>query len=93
MAADEGPLAGVAEAAPAASFFLNHECLAGEADAAAPGDAAAAAVMGAFFLCLCLEGLGEAPGVGLEVEVWASTDETEMTAKATRGMSFFMVSL
>ena len=91
--AEEAPLAGVAEAAAAVSVFLNHECLAGEAEAAAPGDAAAVAVMRAFFLCLCLAGLGEAPGVGLDVEVWASTDETEKTASAMRGMSFFMVGL
>jgi len=39
---------------------------------------------------LCFEGLGEAPGVGLDVAVWARIVETENTVSAMRGMSFFM---
>ena len=48
------------------------------------------AVTAVFFECLCLDGLGEAPGVGLESVVCANADETEKMVNRIRGISFFM---
>ncbi len=75
--------------APPAASFLNHECFAGEGEAA-EGDPAVVAMAAIFFECLCFPGLGEAPGLGLDVAVWPNTDETDKAANATRGMSFFI---
>jgi len=85
--------AGAAEAFAAAFDFFDHPhpCLAGEAEAPATGDPSAVAVAAVFFECLwCLDGLGEAAGVGLDAAVWANTDETERTVKMIRGRIFFM---
>ncbi len=46
-----------------------------------------------FFECLCLAGLGEAAGAGVEAVVWAMIGQAENAVNAIRrGMSFFMAS-
>jgi hypothetical protein len=74
--------------AVAVSFDFFRECLPGEGEA--DGEPAVSAATAVFFECLCLAGLGEAAGLGLESAVWANTDETEKTVNRMRGMSFFI---
>jgi hypothetical protein len=70
-AAAAAEAAGEGLAAPAVSF-LNQDCFAGDGDAAEGEPAAAMAV---FLECLCLPGLGKAPGLELDVAVWLNTGE------------------
>ena len=84
------PAAGDAATVAAAFFVFNHECLPGDGEAAA-GDTPLTAALGTFFICLCLDALGDAPGLGLDVALCANTADTEKAVNAMiRGMSFFI---
>ena len=89
---DDGvvPATGDAAAVESVFFGLNHACPAGEGEAA-EGDPVVVAVAADFFECLCLAGVGEAPGLALDVAAWVNTDDTENAVNAMmREISFFM---